>query len=90
MDREYIMEAQLKRGEDAERLLADPLLTHALDSIERRIVDSLKAIKTDDIDGRDALWRDLRALERLRHDLKNYIRTGKEAKKGLMQLFRGN
>lgn len=84
------MDAQLKRGEDAARLLADPLLNHALDSIERRIVDSMKVLKTDDIEGRDALWRDLRAIERLKSNLKNYIRTGKEAKKGLFQLFKGD
>lgn len=79
----------MKRGEDAERLLADPLLNHALDAMERRIVEAMKSLKTDDIESRDALWRDLRAIERLRLNLKSYIRTGKEAKKGLIQRFRG-
>lgn len=46
---------------------------------------ALKAVDSKDIEGRDAAWRDLLAIERFTRKLKNYIITGKQAKKSLLQ-----
>lgn len=89
MKDEQLIEAQMRRGEEAERLLNEPLLAQAFVSIEAQLIRDLKNVDTKDAEARDALWRDLRALERLRDKLKNYVRTGNTAKTIWQRITRG-
>lgn len=75
----------MRRGEEAERLWNNELLRHALQSLEDDAIRSLKSVRHDDEHGRDAAWRELRAIERFCRKMENYILTGQAAKKTLRE-----
>jgi hypothetical protein len=78
-------EEYAQRGDDARRIMNDPILRQALEELERDIVQGMKALSATDLEGRDALWRELRALASFKVKVKNYVTRGDMAKKTLMQ-----
>lgn len=82
-----------RRGEEAETLMANPLLVETLEFLEKKIIDGMKILNCTDLEGRDALWRELRALSSIKKQIKYYAIRGREAKKTLAerlkQQFRG-
>jgi hypothetical protein len=85
------------RARQAQELLSHPLLTQALDAIEREVFDlwaNAGALKADE---KEALWQHIRACRNFRALLTGYIQTGDlardnlrrlEEKQTLMQRFR--
>ena len=73
----------INRGEEAKKVLDNPLVLHALDTLEKEAVKRLKAVDNGDEAGRDAAWRELRAIDAFTKRFKSYIVTGKQAKQGL-------
>jgi hypothetical protein len=87
-DRKATIELQIRRGEEARALLDNQLLRQAIIGMERDIISGMKSLKPEDVEGRDAYWRELRALERFQRKFTGYIRTGETAKKSLVQRFK--
>lgn len=83
--RRAVLDKLMRRGDDAKRIMSDPLVVTALDSMEADIIASLKGLKAGDTEGRDTLWRELRAHERFKAKFANYIRSGALAAKEINQ-----
>ena len=87
----------VERARQAQELLSHPLLSAALDAIEREVFDmwaNSGALKADE---KEALWQHIRACRNFRALLMGYINTGElardnlrrfEEKQSLMQRFR--
>jgi hypothetical protein len=69
------------RGRAAERLLNDPLMIEAFESIERSIMEEWKACRWPR--RRDRLWTELKLLSRVKGHLAQTIASGKLAKQQL-------
>lgn len=87
-EKRRILDAQILRGAEAEKLWENALLQETFGAMERDILSTMKKLKPDDMEGRDVCWRELRSLERFRNKFKMYIHTGKAAEKSLMQVLR--
>lgn len=83
--RDVVLDARMRRGAAADELMANPLLKQTLDTLERDIIASMKTLEIKDEEGRDALWRELKALGRFKSKLADYSSTGNAAKKTIMQ-----
>ncbi len=88
-DKQFILEAQIKRGEEAKAIFENVLQQETFAAMERDILSTMKRLKPNDVESRDVCWRELRALERHKAKYKNYLFTGEVAKKSLAQLIRG-
>lgn len=82
------LEARRQRGVEAEQVLSNPLVRHALDALEREQVEILKNLKSSDSEGRDTAWRDLQAASRFKERFAGYVKNGKEATSLLRKLFK--
>lgn len=80
-----MLELQAQRGEQAKQLLAHPLLVDAFDKIEQDIRDKWTNSPARDVDGREALWTQLRLLHRVRAEIQQVAENGKVAEKTLLQ-----
>ena len=69
----------MKRGAQAEELLAHPLLAEALSAFETEIVEQWKNSPARDQDGRERLWSMLQANRRFQQHLQTHMETGKLA-----------
>lgn len=78
-------EEKAQRGTEAERLLSHPLLVEAFDLIEQDIRDKWTNSPARDVDGREALWTQLRLLHRVRAEIQEVAETGKVAQATLAQ-----
>ena len=87
-DKQRILDAQVKRGTEAQHLLDNVLLQETFASMERDILSTMKRLKPNDAEGRDVCWRELRSLERFKGKFKGYLTTGEHAERSLMQLLR--
>lgn len=80
-----ILRMRMKRGEEAEKLISNELLASTLRIMEDDCLKHLKLCDPKDLETRDAYWRELRAIGRFADKLSHYAKTGKEAKKTLLQ-----
>lgn len=86
-DPEAVLDMQMRRGKDAERLMKDPLLVHVLDSMEANAVKALKAlkpVKPKEFEAQEALCAELRAIVAFKSKFTQYLRTGREAEQSLL------
>lgn len=79
------IEQEVRRGAEAERLLAEPLLIEAFATIEQEFTDAWKASPARDEAGRQSIWLSLKLLHRVKAHLESVVDTGKLAKKSLAQ-----
>lgn len=70
----------IERGEQAKRLLENPLLNEALDKIEASLIDSWRSSGEKDHERREDAWRSYQLLGRLRGELQYLVATGKAAR----------
>lgn len=84
-EKEAVLDARFRRGEEAARLLAEPLLKQVLASMETDVISTMKSLRPNDMEGRDTCFRELRAVERFRRKLQEYVQSGQHAKKSLKQ-----
>lgn len=83
------LEARKQRAIEAEKLLNNPLMSHALQEMENEAVTALKSLDSSNIEKRDILWRDLQAANRFRSRFIDYVKSGKEADTLLQRLLKG-
>jgi hypothetical protein len=85
-EKRAISEARKRRAEEAQRVWDMPIVQESLNSMERDIIRTMKALKPNDNEGRDACWRELRALEIHRKKFLDYLTTGEAARSFLQTL----
>lgn len=82
-------EQENQRGQQAERLLADPLLVEAFETIEQEITQQWITSPARDADGREKLWMMQQMLYRVKGHLDSVVESGKLARATLAQRMRG-
>jgi hypothetical protein len=80
---EYALRKQRERGEQADRLLADPLFVEAFDTVERVYMDSWRASGHDEIEKRERAWTAVQLLADLRAAITKVVRDGAVAEDSL-------
>jgi hypothetical protein len=78
-------EQEAQRGQDAKRLLDDPLLKEAFDAIEQEFVDQWKKAPVRDVEGREKLWLMLQLLNKVHSHLEAVMASGRLAEATLAQ-----
>jgi hypothetical protein len=73
------LEQESRRGEQARRLLEDPLLQEAFESVDGALRDAWVATAEDATPERERLWLMLKLLGRIRSHLAQVLETGKLA-----------
>ena len=81
-------EQEVQRGQDAKRLLEEPLLQEAFEVIEQEIMEKWKTAPARDVDGREKLWMMLHLLGRVRSHLESVMASGHLAEATLAQRAR--
>lgn len=85
------------RGQRAQLLLQDDLLTGALDAIEAEVIAQWEQCPARDAEGKEALWQLYKTAKKFRNLLVGYVETGKlateqlkrfEESRGLRRLFK--
>lgn len=71
---------EIRRGNEAERLMNEPLLTEAFDMIEAGLVDNMKRVAIGDTKTQHELVLMLQLLAKVRGHLKTTVDTGKMAR----------
>ena len=73
------LEQESRRGEQARRLLEDPLLQEAFAAVESALREAWGATADDAVDERERLWLMLRLLGRVRAHMVDALQTGRLA-----------
>jgi len=73
------LEQESRRGEQARRLLEDPLLQEAFASVDRALREAWAATQDDATAERERLWLMLKLLGRVRIHVVDVLQTGKLA-----------
>lgn len=79
-----------RRGQQAARLLSDPLLKEAFDVIDAEIVREWRAAPVRDADGRERLFLMAKLLEKLRSHFDSVISDGKLAEAEIAAVNKDN
>lgn len=69
----------MQRAERARQLLEDPMISEALNLIEREIVDMWAACPVRDVDARESLWRLYATAQKFRGILHGTMESGRIA-----------
>src|SRR3546814_10799433 len=69
-------ESEIHRGEQAARLLNEPLMIEAFATIEQELTEQWQNSPARDAEGREKLWLSLKLLHRVRGHLTNVLETG--------------
>ena len=70
---------EIKRGEEADRILKNPLFIDAVDSVRQSIVDSMATSAFGDAQTHNRLVIAMQLLGQIEKQLKDHIATGKMA-----------
>jgi hypothetical protein len=73
------LEQESRRGEQARRLLEDPLLQEAFAAVDRALREAWVATPDEAADERERLWLMLKLLGRVRAHMIDVLQTGKLA-----------
>jgi hypothetical protein len=77
---------EINRGNNAARLLGDPLITEAFESIRAEYLAAWESSPARDTEGRERIWAHLQALTKVRGHLEAVVMTGKMAEKQASEL----
>jgi hypothetical protein len=78
-------ETDIRRGKDAEALLAHPLLVEAFELIEQELTQEWRNSPARDEEAREKLWLTLKCLHKVRGQLQHVVETGQFARMTLAQ-----
>jgi hypothetical protein len=78
-------EYDAERGQQAQRLLADPLLVETLDAIETKWTQAFQNSPARDVEGRELAYRMLQSARLFRQELEVSMDRGRVAQKTLAQ-----
>lgn len=73
------LEDEAARGEHAARLLSDPLLVEAFETIAERYEEAWKTSPARDVEGRERLWVMLKCLEQVKGHITSVVERGQMA-----------
>ena len=73
------LQADIARGNRADLLLKDDLLSGAFDKLEAEYLAAWKATKYNDTDGRERLWQSIQIVGKVRTHLQSAVTDGKLA-----------
>lgn len=76
----------IQRGDNAERLLRDPLIAEAFDIIRAEYIAAWENAPARDTEGRERIWAHLQALGKVKGHLESVVATGKITKKQMAEL----
>jgi hypothetical protein len=68
---------EIKRGEEADRILKNPLFIESFEAVKKNIVDSMSQSAFGDAQTHNRLVIALQLLEQIEKRLKDHIATGK-------------
>ncbi len=68
-----------QRAEEASRLLENPLVKEAFEMIEREIIDNWETCPVRDVEGREYLWRFLKATRKFKNVFIGVLQSGQLA-----------
>ena len=71
---------EIRRGHEAERLMADPLLSEAFGALDEHILTAMKQCAVADVTTQHELVLTLQLMEKLKRHIKTHIQTGELAK----------
>lgn len=74
------LESEVRRGQEAERLLNSPILQEALTKMEEGVIQGFKQCPLRDDEGLKNLRVMLKVIDDFKHRLKTVLETGKLAK----------
>lgn len=78
-------EQEAQRGQDAKRLLEEPLLKEAFETIEQELIEQWKQAPARDVEGREKLWLMLHLLNKVHGHLESVMASGQLAQATLAQ-----
>jgi hypothetical protein len=73
------MNPEIRRGEEAKRVLAEPLLVEAFEAVEATLIDAIKRVDVGDKDRHQDLIVSLQLLGKVRGYLTDAVATGRMA-----------
>lgn len=77
---------EVARGEDAERVLSNPVYQDAWAHYEASLLAGWRASAPTQTEEREAIWMALRTIERVKNEIEQVLFTGKMAAKQLKDL----
>ena len=77
MNKHLSIDEQIRRGEAAARVLAEPVLKDALEAMKREIIAQWSATPARDAEGREWVWRHYKITERFEAMLNGFVQTGR-------------
>lgn len=86
MTDESALDTDLRKGRAAERLLAEPVLVEAFDTLAAEYMKKWKATITRDTESRERLWMAIRVLDEVRTHLSHLAAGGKMAQAEIDQV----
>ena len=84
------LEQESRRGEQARRLLEDPLLQEAFATVDTALRDAWATTADDAVAERERLWLMLKLLGRVRIHMTDVVQTGRLAGSQLTALKRSS
>ena len=84
------LEREIAKGENAKRILEDPMVRGALDGMRDTVYHNIRTSHHSKVDEREDLYKMLRAIDAFEKEFTTYINGGKKAKSLLEKLFKGN
>jgi hypothetical protein len=81
-------EEDIRRGENARRILEDDLFVEAVETIKQQCFEAWKATSWNETDKREAIHRQFKALGEIETRLRSIMEGGKVAKSMLEKLLR--
>jgi hypothetical protein len=67
----------ISKGQQASRILDEPIVKEALSAIKAEIIEQWSATPARDAEGREWVWRHYKVAERFEAMLRGYIETGR-------------
>ncbi|HEX2581240.1 MAG TPA: hypothetical protein VHL08_04620 [Dongiaceae bacterium] len=71
----------IRRGEQAQRLLEEPLLRDAFSQLRQEYLSQWEETPARDTQAREFLWLSVKLIERVRQDLQSIMTTGQLAQR---------
>lgn len=81
------LDAKIRKGEHAERLINDPLVKEVLENMRNTVYNNIRTSHYKDREDREDLYKSLKAIDAFETEFKQMINGGKKAKKTLKDLF---
>jgi len=73
---------EIKRGQDAERLINDPLYKEAFDTTKNLLIQLMLQTDISEETERDRIYMTIKSLELVEQHIKSVLETGQLAEKG--------